>query len=637
MAALITISYPTLRQDPDDITHSLLSQISQQLYNTNHSISVANPPTQNSFSPSAVAVFINSVWFLSLVLSLTCAIMATLLQQWARRYLQIIQRNHAPHVRAHIREYFFRGTDKFGIVGLAELLPFLLLISVFLFFAGLVGFAFQANHTVAYITLALVAICFLAYIYLTLTPLFNLKFSPNCPYYTSLTSILLFTAQNFALSFSSVLYHSAEYLKEKSLVSADSVKRYREWYEKKAKSRSEDVITKLSNLATKSISLDIYNTVLAWTLRQFDQDHELEEFVAGIPGLYESEAFSRVGADGSNGPGIDEQRKLDNIRSVLAVLPGPSSTNEPLPWSVIRIAQRTITNKLSEPIQRRRTRTCLRALYHIPGAIRDILVPYAAGQTGHFHCLKVLPLLNSPESLEIIYELWNTPNDDVARSVRCAAAVVAAFMITPPHFILKTSANPVDLMGNKDTGKKFLAKRLSDDPDADGNATPKFGLNSDTARLQNIVRFLADIKGTLHTMNKRPWTPGSAESILRQKLFDQRNTFQTRGIGMFDQQPGDRMSPAFVPAVQQDLITLTLEILARDPVAKAAPSQRKAYSDTFTLLEQEAAAQAPNPEHVVLPEAQSNLDSGSKQAKAANSIEMVKLALDPVFKALSLP
>ena len=87
--------------------------------------------------------------------------------------------------------------------------------------------------------------------------------------------------------------------------------------------------------------------------------------------------------------------------------------------------------------------------------------------------------------------------------------------------------------------------------------------------------------------------------------------------------------------MQQDLITLTLEILARDPVAKAAQSQREAFNNTFTLLEKEATAQAPNPEHVVVPEAQPNLDSrSSEQAKAANSIEMVKLALDPVFQAL---
>ncbi|KAI9435655.1 hypothetical protein BJY52DRAFT_1130939, partial [Lactarius psammicola] len=170
VATFIAISYQNLQQDPNTITQSLLVQISQQLSNaTTGGISTAaSTSTQIPFTPATSAVFINSVWFLSLVLSLTCALIATLLQQWTRRYRQIIQRNHAPHVRAHIREYFSRGARKFGIFGLAEMLPFLLLVSIFLFFAGLIVFAFLANHTVAYITVAIVAFCIISYIVLTI-------------------------------------------------------------------------------------------------------------------------------------------------------------------------------------------------------------------------------------------------------------------------------------------------------------------------------------------------------------------------------------------------------------------------------------------------------------------------------------
>ena len=34
-----------------------------------------------------LVIFVNSVWIVSLVLSFTCALMATFLQQWTRRYL----------------------------------------------------------------------------------------------------------------------------------------------------------------------------------------------------------------------------------------------------------------------------------------------------------------------------------------------------------------------------------------------------------------------------------------------------------------------------------------------------------------------------------------------------------------------
>ncbi|KAH9173702.1 hypothetical protein EDB89DRAFT_1849698, partial [Lactarius sanguifluus] len=165
VATFISLSYPNLQQDPTFTTQSLLVRISQQLSNPNGTSPAASPST---FNPPASVVFVNSVWFLSLVLSLTCALIATLLQQWARRYLQMIQRNHAPHVRAHIREYFYRGARQFRIFGLVEALPFLILISVLLFFTGLVVFAFPTNHTVAFITLAIVAICSILYIALSL-------------------------------------------------------------------------------------------------------------------------------------------------------------------------------------------------------------------------------------------------------------------------------------------------------------------------------------------------------------------------------------------------------------------------------------------------------------------------------------
>ncbi|KAF8268494.1 hypothetical protein EI94DRAFT_1577632, partial [Lactarius quietus] len=142
VATFIAISYPSLQQNPDIITQSLLAQISQQLSNISNDVpsGISNTPILSSFVPPASVVFINTAWFLSLVLSLMCALLATFLQQWARRYLHTVRRDQAPHVRAHIREYFARGASRFHIFGLVEALPFLLLTSMHLFFAGLVVF-----------------------------------------------------------------------------------------------------------------------------------------------------------------------------------------------------------------------------------------------------------------------------------------------------------------------------------------------------------------------------------------------------------------------------------------------------------------------------------------------------------------
>ncbi|KAH9013831.1 hypothetical protein EDB85DRAFT_1876746, partial [Lactarius pseudohatsudake] len=182
VAIFIAISYPNLQQDPNIITQSLLAQISQQLSNTtvNDASGLSNTSISSSFTPPGSVVFINSVWFLSLVLSLMSALLAMFLQQWARWYLHAVRQNHAPHVRAHMREYFSRGARRFHIFGLVEALPFLLLVSVHLFFAGLAAFAFRANHTVAYVTVAIVGFCTLSYIAITLMPLI----SHDCPYHT---------------------------------------------------------------------------------------------------------------------------------------------------------------------------------------------------------------------------------------------------------------------------------------------------------------------------------------------------------------------------------------------------------------------------------------------------------------------
>ncbi|KAH9007405.1 hypothetical protein EDB83DRAFT_716314 [Lactarius deliciosus] len=188
IATFIIINYQNLQQDPNVMTQSLLIQIPQQLFNasyatvvvttTNDTSSTASQPTQNSFTPSASVAFVNLVWSLSLMLYLTCAFIVTLLQRWTRRYRQMLQQKHTPHVHTHIREYFSRGACKFRITGLVETLHFLLLISVLLFFAGLVVFTFLINHIVAHTTLTIVGICFLSYIAFTRMPfIFH-----DCPY-----------------------------------------------------------------------------------------------------------------------------------------------------------------------------------------------------------------------------------------------------------------------------------------------------------------------------------------------------------------------------------------------------------------------------------------------------------------------
>ncbi|KAI0260428.1 hypothetical protein BC834DRAFT_831848, partial [Gloeopeniophorella convolvens] len=85
VGGFILSSYPLLQPDPDDVTHLLLAQISQQLSGASNNLTIPSVSTiidQNSFRPSTSAVALNCIWFLSLTLSLTAALGATLLHQW---------------------------------------------------------------------------------------------------------------------------------------------------------------------------------------------------------------------------------------------------------------------------------------------------------------------------------------------------------------------------------------------------------------------------------------------------------------------------------------------------------------------------------------------------------------------------
>ncbi|KAI0246123.1 hypothetical protein BJV78DRAFT_1135867, partial [Lactifluus subvellereus] len=140
VAALVAVSIQDLRPNSQDTSAFYLANIYQLLADPNVPrasipFTLAKPPP---FSPPKYAIWVNSLWFLSLAIDLTCALLATLLQQWARRYLRITQPpRYSPHKRARMRAFFAEGVDKLHLPWVVEVLPTLLHLSLFLFFSGL--------------------------------------------------------------------------------------------------------------------------------------------------------------------------------------------------------------------------------------------------------------------------------------------------------------------------------------------------------------------------------------------------------------------------------------------------------------------------------------------------------------------
>ncbi|KAI0245799.1 hypothetical protein BJV78DRAFT_1107315, partial [Lactifluus subvellereus] len=88
VAAFIIESYKQLQPNSSDTTVLLLAQISQQLTAlfSGTPIPVSSSQPSQAFRPSGSPVRVNTLWFLSLVLGLTYPLLATLMQQWVRRY-----------------------------------------------------------------------------------------------------------------------------------------------------------------------------------------------------------------------------------------------------------------------------------------------------------------------------------------------------------------------------------------------------------------------------------------------------------------------------------------------------------------------------------------------------------------------
>ncbi|KAJ7659589.1 hypothetical protein DFH06DRAFT_1472454 [Mycena polygramma] len=182
LTAFLIESYKTLSPDSGDQTVQLLAQISQQLASGSNGtvFAISAAPT---FTPSSTSLICNALWFISLGLSLTCALIATLLEQWARDFIHRADMRSAPLIRARIYSYLYYGMKRFNMHVVVDVIPLLLHASLLFFFAGLVAFLIPVNIIMAAITTILLSLVAAAYSILTFLPLRYM----DCPYRTPLS------------------------------------------------------------------------------------------------------------------------------------------------------------------------------------------------------------------------------------------------------------------------------------------------------------------------------------------------------------------------------------------------------------------------------------------------------------------
>jgi Family of unknown function (DUF6535) len=381
VAAFITIlSFPLLQRSPTDTTNLLLTQISQQLAANSNGTTLSTPliasiPDQSSFTPTASAVRVNVLWFVSLALSTVSALWATLMQQWTRRYVQAAVRPYAPPNRARIRAFFAEGVEKFGLGAAVEMLPAFLHASFLVFYVGLVDFFYPINRVVAHCLLALVIIGLALYVVLSIMPLYY----PNSPYQTPLSSFLWFVR-----------------------ASAPLVK---DWIHRKGddmrKRRINISLGMRRALEKTAFGLDWKRDAraLRWTLISLDGDHELEEeFLNALPG-----AFKNSTSQYSKGLGKKMHKAINTVTHELLTT--------------------CSSNLLPEQIRKQRRAACLGAIWCFP-------------ETAKRHCDAILDqwieITNNswaPVSLEAWTNAVNSVTDLnplIAFHAHCVQAIIAA-------------------------------------------------------------------------------------------------------------------------------------------------------------------------------------------------------------------
>ncbi|KAI0259256.1 hypothetical protein BC834DRAFT_639903 [Gloeopeniophorella convolvens] len=172
----------------------MLAQISQQLATlTPQSSASLATPQAFTFHPSRSDIRVNVFWFMSLIFSLTAALTATIVQQWVRDYMHIFQRYDHPLKSARIRQYLYEGAEGWYMPIVADMVPALVHIALFLFFIGLADFLLNINTTVAITTIAPIGLCALCYLWSVVAPVIN----PQSPYQSSFSGLFWYTSQKF--------------------------------------------------------------------------------------------------------------------------------------------------------------------------------------------------------------------------------------------------------------------------------------------------------------------------------------------------------------------------------------------------------------------------------------------------------
>ena len=279
VGALLTISIPDLKPNSQDTSAFYLENIYHLSGNPNvsHPSILSKPP---AFSPPTYAIWVNSLWLLSLVVSLSGAMMATIIRNWAVYYIEVTQWPWDTLAkRARIRAFFAEGKWGPDVIWGTGDEPIYLHFSLLLFIAGALIYLFNINRAVFYAVVWWVGCMTISYVRATVAVFFE----PHDLLHTPLSPLALRIYLGISYAVSQICSHlpSIHGLRD------NTRRHYHELSNRYSKGFLNGKRRAAEEIASKPSS-EIDALILERILPTLDDDRALETFFDAIPGFCNS-------------------------------------------------------------------------------------------------------------------------------------------------------------------------------------------------------------------------------------------------------------------------------------------------------------------------------------------------------------
>jgi len=396
VAALLAVSVLDLRPDPRDTSAVYIANMYHLLANatTSQPIILPTPLDPPEFSAPGYAIWVNALWFLSLVMSLTGALLAVLVQQWVHSYLRATQQRQSAQDRVKTREFCAKGLKKSRVSLIVRSVPTLIHVSLFLFFAGLLIWLTNINHLVGWPVVFWLGLCGTGYAYVTIMPILH----HDSPYFSPLSSLIrrskILTHFLFTQLFEAFPNLSSSPLGQWLPGLYGTARDHNRMH--LSLSMHEARVE-----AARSLPPDVNYDAFWWTFQSLKRDSELEQFFDAIPDLCapQGDALERF---------IRPKR-------------------EKLSTALVGLMDRTFSSNLvAESVKLQRIEICMKAA----AATKQLLL-------GHWYFLRRVLLgewqgfLGSVPFGRFIQK-WQNINDSTTNLyIRCVVSAIIATVPTP--------------------------------------------------------------------------------------------------------------------------------------------------------------------------------------------------------------